>query len=147
MVKNIIIKTSHFAGNNKIRCLVLVFFITGWGMQMSLYIFLKRKWTEDENHLTNMLTYFGKMHYPVHLILFPEGTDLSESNKKRDRDYSEKNGLPINKYVMHPRTTGFVHCMEVLNETYNTGISVCDITIGYNGKITQGEKEVLQGWP
>ena len=123
------------------------FFITGWGMQMSLYIFLKRKWTEDENHLTNMLTYFGKMHYPVHLILFPEGTDLSESNKKRDRDYSEKNGLPINKYVMHPRTTGFVHCMEVLNETYNTGISVCDITLGYNGKITQGEKEVLQGWP
>ena len=117
--------------------------IFGWGMDFGMFIFVHRKWSEDQKAITDMLNFYSESAFPVQLLIFPEGTDLSPSNKMKDREFAMKQNLPINEYVMHPRTTGFVHCLKTLRQ--NSEVDICDITVGYVGKITQGEKEMLQG--
>lgn len=80
------------------------------------------------------------MNHTWQLLMFPEGTDLSEGvysrtqccaccdlvhpqpaliphpldNIVRSHKYSTKMGLPKYKHVMHPRVTGFTHTLETL---------------------------------
>jgi lysocardiolipin and lysophospholipid acyltransferase len=119
----------------------------GYILQLIPYIFLNRKWDSDKQTISNMLNHYCNVNrIPVQLLLFPEGTDLSERNKQRDRDYAIVNNLPVNTYTMHPRTTGFIHCMKTLrNEWGNGKVNICDITIGYLGVIPQSEKDLLKG--
>ena len=35
---------------------------------------------------------------------------------KRSNDFAEKNGLPKYEYVLHPRTTGFVHFINEMKK-------------------------------
>lgn len=86
------------------------------------------------------------MKFPMELVIFPEGTDLSPGNRQRDRDYALKNNLPLNKCVLHPRTTGFVKCVQTLQEENKYPyFDVCDVSIGYIGDIPQGESQLLKG--
>lgn len=55
----------------------------GWAMQCFCFLFLKRRWEEDEQHITRVLSHHLGHEYPLQILLFPEGTDLSESNKKK----------------------------------------------------------------
>lgn len=53
----------------------------GYCMQILMYIFLSRKKEQDVPHIHNMLSYMSQ-HYCAEqsLVIFPEGTDLSQSN-------------------------------------------------------------------
>ena len=124
-----------------------VYFYSGHGLQLVPFIFLNRKWADDKEHITDTLFYYCDYNkLPVQLVVFPEGTDLTQSNKQKDDKYAEANGLPLNKYVLHPRTTGFTQCIQTLRDAWKNGeVDVCDITIGYVGEIPQGEKELAKG--
>ena len=114
-------------------------------MQLMLYIFLSRDWTSDERYLNRILQYFLHCKYPIQLLIFPEGTDLSQDNRERSQAYARKNGLTEYSYVLHPRTKGFITCINSLRGELKT---VTDIDVAYRGPIPQNERDILSGkWP
>ncbi|XP_069350328.1 lysocardiolipin acyltransferase 1 isoform X1 [Eulemur rufifrons] len=116
----------------------------GWAMQAAAYIFIHRKWKDDKSHFEDMLDYFCDIREPLQLLIFPEGTDLTENSKARSNDFAEKNGLQKYEYVLHPRTTGFTFVVDHLREGKNLD-AVHDITVAYPHNIPQSEKHLLQG--
>ncbi|XP_042327904.1 lysocardiolipin acyltransferase 1 [Sceloporus undulatus] len=116
----------------------------GWAMQVAAFIFIHRKWEEDKNHFENMLDYFCDIHEPLQLLIFPEGTDLTDNTKARSNAFAEKNGLQKYEYVLHPRTTGFTFIVERLRDGNNLD-AIHDITVAYPQNIPQTEKHLLYG--
>lgn len=45
------------------------------------------------------------------LLIFPEGTDLSESNVMKSNTYAKQNNLKEREYVLHPKSTGEKACI------------------------------------
>uniref|UniRef100_A0A5F8H5V7 Lysocardiolipin acyltransferase 1 n=1 Tax=Monodelphis domestica TaxID=13616 RepID=A0A5F8H5V7_MONDO len=116
----------------------------GWAMQAAAYIFIHRKWKDDKSHFENMLNYFCDIQEPLQLLIFPEGTDLTENSKAKSNEFAEKNGLEKYEYVLHPRTTGFTFVVECLREGKNLD-AIHDITVAYPHNIPQTEKHLLSG--
>ncbi|XP_062065186.1 lysocardiolipin acyltransferase 1 isoform X1 [Lepus europaeus] len=116
----------------------------GWAMQAAAYIFIHRKWKDDKSHFEDMVDYFCDIREPLQLLIFPEGTDLTENSKARSNDFAEKNGLQKYEYVLHPRTTGFTFVVDRLREGRNLD-AVHDITVAYPHNIPQTEKHLLHG--
>uniref|UniRef100_A0A8C5KQA3 Lysocardiolipin acyltransferase 1 n=2 Tax=Jaculus jaculus TaxID=51337 RepID=A0A8C5KQA3_JACJA len=116
----------------------------GWAMQAAAFIFIHRKWKDDKSHFEDMIDFFCDIHEPLQLLIFPEGTDLTENSKARSNDFAEKNGLPKYDYVLHPRTTGFTFVVDRLREGKNLD-AVHDITVAYPYNIPQTEKHLLLG--
>ncbi|XP_022369337.1 lysocardiolipin acyltransferase 1 [Enhydra lutris kenyoni] len=116
----------------------------GWAMQAAAYIFIHRKWKDDQSHFEDIIDYFCDIREPVQLLLFPEGTDFTENSKARSNEFAEKNGLPKYEYVLHPRTTGFTFVVERLREGKNLN-AVHDITVAYPHSIPQTEKHLILG--
>lgn len=116
-------------------------------MQVCQFIFMTRKWEKDKNILSENLAYFSSRGYPVQLLFFPEGTNLSENTRHKSHKYAELNNLQKYEYVLQPRTTGFVHCMRELRKGV-TPPNIVDVTMGYVGNITVNESDLLAGrWP
>ena len=63
-------------------------------MQVGQFLFISRKWAQDEKYMSETFAYFNETQYPLQLLLFPEGTDLSDSNKHKSHKFAEQNGLP-----------------------------------------------------
>ena len=116
-------------------------------MQACQFIFITRNWSNDEKIISDNLGYFCSRGYPLQLLFFPEGTDLSESNKRKSHQFSEKNDLQKFDYVLHPRTKGFVHCLQELRKG-PTPPSIVNVTVGYLGEMPQNERDIMAGrWP
>ncbi|XP_057353282.1 lysocardiolipin acyltransferase 1 isoform X4 [Manis pentadactyla] len=113
-------------------------------MQAAAYIFIHRKWKDDKGHFEDMIDYFCDIREPLQLLIFPEGTDLTENSKARSNDFAEKNGLQKYEYVLHPRTTGFTFVVDRLREGENLD-AVHDITVAYPHNIPQTERHLLHG--
>jgi len=124
-----------------------VIIITGWGTQCAGFLFLSRSWNNDEQLITKSLNYYIKSSYPLQLLLFPEGTDLSPSNKAKSQQFAKERHLQVYNNVLHPRTKGFIRCIKDL--TKNDYLqSVVDITVAYNGDMPQNERDLAAGrWP
>uniref|UniRef100_A0A8C6UFS0 Lysocardiolipin acyltransferase 1 n=1 Tax=Neogobius melanostomus TaxID=47308 RepID=A0A8C6UFS0_9GOBI len=116
----------------------------GWAMQVACFVFIQRRWNEDRNHLENMLNYFCDIREPLQLLLFPEGTDLTEKTKERSDSFAEQNGLPKFNYVLHPRSTGFTFIVDMLRQGDNLD-AVHDITVAYPKNIPQTERHLVMG--
>lgn len=116
----------------------------GWAMQAAAYIFIQRKWKDDKSHFEDMIDYFCNIHEPLQLLIFPEGTDLTENSTARSNEFAEKNGLQKYEYVLHPRTTGFTFVVDRLREGKNLD-AVHDITVAYPHNIPQTERHLLLG--
>jgi len=103
----------------------------GWGMQFLGFFFLARKWEDDQGYISDVLLYYNSIKYPIQLLIFPEGTNLSAANKRKSEDYAKKNGLEIYNNILHPRTTGTEFIIDKLeprlNAIYNLTISYPDI--------------------
>jgi 1-acyl-sn-glycerol-3-phosphate acyltransferase len=54
--------------------------IFGWCMQLMMYIFLTRKREDDIPHIQSAVNYLINSSSNPAIFIFPEGTDLSESN-------------------------------------------------------------------
>ena len=105
----------------------------GWAMQCFLFIFLERKWEKDEPYLNRILPYIAQQD-EFCILMFPEGTDLSESNIKKSNAWSEKHGLPTKAYTLHPRSKGFLHTMDCLGGSVD---AIYDVTLAY---VDRGER-------
>lgn len=119
--------------------------IYGWAMQHALYIFLQRNRDNDIPHIYNTMSYLLKTSEKMALLLFPEGTDLSESNIRKSNTYAAKHNLPEYKYVLHPKSTGFFVSLQAMR--HHEG-SVHDITVAFKDKIDgerPGEKALMLG--
>jgi 1-acyl-sn-glycerol-3-phosphate acyltransferase len=104
--------------------------VYGWLMQLGLYVFLERKRENDVPHITNMLTYLINMKASPSLLLFPEGTDLSQSNLDKSDQYAKERGLACYKYVLHPKPSGLVTALNCLRSVQ--GSMLHDVTIAYD---------------
>uniref|UniRef100_F6QAZ7 Lysocardiolipin acyltransferase 1 n=1 Tax=Xenopus tropicalis TaxID=8364 RepID=F6QAZ7_XENTR len=116
----------------------------GWAMQVAAFIFIHRKWEDDKNHFEAMLDYFCDIKEHLQLLIFPEGTDLTDNTKARSDEFAEKNKLQKYEYVLHPRTTGFTFIVDRLREGNNLD-AIHDITVAYPHNIPQTEKHILNG--
>lgn len=119
----------------------------GWAMQAAHFLFISRNWAADEKQLTEHLSYFRTIDYPLQLLIFPEGTDLSDSNKAKSHDYAEKNDLQKYEHVLHPRSKGFIHCITEMRK-FNTAPAIINMSVGYVGGMPQNERDLVLGnWP
>ncbi|KAF7639349.1 PlsC domain-containing protein [Meloidogyne graminicola] len=115
----------------------------GFGMQGLLYLFLKRDFEIDKIRITKLIDYYADMDIPYQILIFPEGTDKTINTSNSSNRYADKEGLPRLKYLIYPRTAGFVHLVQKMRQR-NYLISVYDITIAYPcNNIIQNETEML----
>ncbi|KAH9496107.1 Lysocardiolipin acyltransferase 1 [Bulinus truncatus] len=116
----------------------------GWAMQCAGFLFLNRKWDEDKDHISNGLHYFSQVKSKPQFLLFPEGTDMCPNAIRRSNAYAEKENLVKYEYVLHPRTTGFIHFVKEMKKGSIID-SVLDVTVAYPKKIIQSELQTLKG--
>lgn len=110
----------------------------GWGMKNYRFLFLSRSWAADEKTLTESLSRINQeIQYPAWLVLFPEGTTISQNGVNKTRQYSQKFNppLPIPKNVLIPRARGLRYSLQHLHETVEY---LYDATIYYDG-LPEGE--------
>ncbi|XP_061824142.1 lysocardiolipin acyltransferase 1 isoform X2 [Nerophis lumbriciformis] len=113
-------------------------------MQVACFVFIHRRWEKDKEHMENMLDYFCDIREPLQLLLFPEGTDLTENTRARSDKFASENNLPKYEHVLHPRTTGFTFIVERLRKGDNLD-AVHDITVAYPKNIPQTERHLMLG--
>ncbi|KZO95979.1 hypothetical protein CALVIDRAFT_537566 [Calocera viscosa TUFC12733] len=110
--------------------------IVGWGMQFYRFLFIRRSWTADRVYLGRKLLEFGryaiKAAEPFVLMIYPEGTLVSDSTRALSRKYSEKMDIPDMKNMLLPRSTGLLFCLRTLSPSI-PNLAVVDFTIGYAG--------------
>jgi len=115
----------------------------GWAMQNALYIFLQRRWEQDERYLNKVLSYFVDSSDCLQLLLFPEGTNFEDASKLKSDSFAKKNNLPSYDYVLHPRVRGFTYCVEKLRQ--GRFDAVHDVTVGYSQNYCYEEMDLLKG--
>lgn len=64
-------------------------------MQLNFFLYVKRNWREDQVNLSQFVEYYQKLDYDYRLILFPEGTDLSEENLRRSEKFARANNMQV----------------------------------------------------
>jgi len=116
---------------------------SGWAMQNALYIFLQRRWEQDERYLNKVLSYFVDSSDCLQLLLFPEGTNFEDASKLKSDSFAKKNNLPSYDYVLHPRVRGFTYCVEKLRQ--GRFDAVHDVTVGYSQNYCYEEMDLLKG--
>ncbi|KAM0205434.1 hypothetical protein ACHAPA_009706 [Fusarium lateritium] len=111
----------------------------GWGMQFYGFIFMSRKMASDQPRMAYRLKKLkqrkvdpnGKSYMdPMWLLLFPEGTNLSNNGRRKSAGWAAKNDLKDPEHVMIPRSTGMFFC---LNELKGSLDYVYDCTVAYEG--------------
>lgn len=112
----------------------------GWGMKFYGFIFLSRKWATDKDRFSYRLRKLSSSHNgplsgtqnldPMWLLIFPEGTNLSDNGRINSGKWAEKNGWTDLKHTMWPRSTGLRYCIEELRHTTEW---LYDCTVAYEG--------------
>ncbi|XP_039755098.1 lysocardiolipin acyltransferase 1-like isoform X1 [Pararge aegeria] len=114
----------------------------GWIMQLNYFLYVKRNWQEDQVNMSQFVDYYKRLRYQQRVVLFPEGTDLSDDNKRKSQKYALSKKLPNYEYVLHPRTTGWaVLCSRMRSAGL---VSVYDVTVAYDTP-AQTELDLLRG--
>ena len=95
------------------------------------FIFLSRKWDIDRPRIINALEMAKKDDKPMWLLVFPEGTVLTENTKSISEAFAKRSDIAFHaKHVILPRSTGLFHilrCLEGKSEY------LYDFTIGFSG--------------
>lgn len=101
-------------------------------MQFYGFIFLARKWEQDKPRFKHRLDKLaaGGNQEPMWLMIFPEGTNLSDNGRNASAKYAKKTGIKDLRHLMIPRSTGLRFCLENLAGTVDW---VYDCTVAYEG--------------
>lgn len=125
--------------------------IFGWAMQHFVFIFLvrlrcalasspppahsrcvpttqQRRAADDQSYVAQILPFLRRTEPEATYLLFPEGTDMSDANVLKSAKYAEKIGVPVRKYSLYPRTTGWTFMFPLFKHSVN---AVYDITMFY----------------
>lgn len=107
----------------------------GWAMQCNSYPFVCRKDRDKDLETLRRVSFLGGEGLKSAILLFPEGTDLSDSNLQKSHAHAEKEGLSKYTQVLHPRTAGLETAlsamMEVAEKKQAEKPSLLDITVAY----------------
>ncbi|MFH4975823.1 hypothetical protein AB6A40_002532 [Gnathostoma spinigerum] len=114
----------------------------GWAMSCGSFLFLERRFESDKEVMNKIVKYYKDMDFRYQILFFPEGTDRGPHAVRISDDFAAKNGLPKYDYVLHPRTSGFFHLLQ-LTRKGNYIKYVYDITVAYPDRIISSEKELL----
>ncbi|SCU93824.1 LAME_0F05116g1_1 [Lachancea meyersii CBS 8951] len=71
-----------------------------------------------------------QISWPYSLIIFPEGTNLSENTRNKSAVFASKSNLPNFRNLVLPRMTGLRFALQELRNSCEV---VYDATIGYSG--------------
>ncbi|KAG0244360.1 hypothetical protein BGX31_009298 [Mortierella sp. GBA43] len=100
------------------------------GMRFLDFIMLKRNdWNHDKHAIEENLGRASKDE-PLWLVVFPEGTVVSKSTRKRSQAFAAKAGLTDHRHLLLPRTSGLFVCINKLRGSVEY---VYDVTVGYSG--------------
>jgi lysocardiolipin and lysophospholipid acyltransferase len=108
-------------------------------MQFYSFVFMSRKWNVDKPRMTHRLQKLKKTHKspdgkeqldPMWLLIFPEGTNLSDNQRNKSKAWAEKSGIQDVRHLLLPRSTGLQFCLQELHETVDY---IYDCTIAYEG--------------
>lgn len=103
--------------------------IIGTGMQLFGFIFMKRNWEQDRPALEHRLRQLQRdKDWPVWLLIYPEGTNLSPTTIEKAKSYARKVKGPELNRVLLPRSTGLYYCVKNLKQTVDY---LYDCTIAY----------------
>eukprot|EP00736_Rhodelphis_marinus_P007382 Rmarinus@m.26072 len=91
--------------------------ILGWGAKMCEFLFIRRKWEQDQHTIHEHLSSFSARGDPLWLVLFPEGTDFAERKLPKSHAFQEEHGLPKLYNVLQPRSKGLYACVQALRNT------------------------------
>lgn len=105
----------------------------GWTMQCFRFLFLARSREKDAAHIGNVIKNHKRHNESVTLLVFPEGSDLSEENIEKSQRFAEKNGLPKFFKVLNPRTTGLLTMKDAIG--VENVHEIIDITMGYTDHV------------
>ncbi|KAK9468004.1 acyltransferase-domain-containing protein [Lipomyces arxii] len=101
----------------------------GWGMQYFKFIFLSRKWEKDEIPLKQSLTTINKdSDWPAWLLLFPEGTNITQNGVNKSHSYAQKFNFQEPRNLLLPRARGLYFMLKHVEVPY-----LYDCTIAYEG--------------
>ncbi|CAL4066495.1 unnamed protein product [Meganyctiphanes norvegica] len=101
----------------------------GWAWGFSDYLFLDRNWENDKSIIQKQCLYLQNYATPSWLALFPEGTRFSEEKHKASMEFAQKQGIPVLKRHLIPRTRGFVQLVQSLKGHYP---AIYDATLSYD---------------
>lgn len=114
--------------------------ILGQGMMFYGFVFLSRKWAKDKPRFQHRLQKLSGRHSgpmsgsqsldPMWLLIFPEGTNLSNNGRAASKRWADKAGLQDLQHLLLPRSTGLQFCLQ---EMRNTVKWVYDCTVTYEG--------------
>jgi 1-acyl-sn-glycerol-3-phosphate acyltransferase len=115
--------------------------VLGPGMMFYGFIFLARNWAKDKARFAHRLQKLNSHHAgpmsgspqsldPMWLLMFPEGTNLSDNGRVRSAAWAKKQGYPDMKHQLLPRSTGLFFCLQQVRGTLDW---VYDCTVAYEG--------------
>ena len=115
--------------------------IIGPGMMFYGFIFMARNWAKDKSRLQHRLQVLNKASHggpmsgsqhldPMWLMIFPEGTNLSENTRNGSAKWAQKQGIRDLQHQLLPRSTGLHFCLQELRHTVDW---VYDCTLAYEG--------------
>lgn len=111
----------------------------GPGMMFYNFIFLARNWAKDKTRLHYRLTQLKKVPHggrfsgipkPMWLLIFPEGTNLSDNTRAASARWAQNIGAKDYQHQIFPRSTGLQYCLQELKGTVDW---VYDCTVAYEG--------------
>ena len=117
--------------------------VVGWAYDMAMHVFVRQNWDEDKETIRDTIWYYHDNALPVQLLLYPEGAALTESNRKKHQEFCRNKGLEMYNYITHPRTKGFVQCINNLKDI--SEFDIYDVTMGYIGKMCHFDRKTLEG--
>ncbi|KAF4121914.1 1-acyl-sn-glycerol-3-phosphate acyltransferase [Geosmithia morbida] len=113
--------------------------IGGWGMRFFGFIWMSRRMDVDQPRLAYRLQKLrqkrtaasGRSFFnPMWLLLFPEGTTLSQNSRNKSASWAKKKGLRDPEHALLPRSTGMYFCLKELKGSVDY---VYDCTVAYEG--------------
>ncbi|PSR82649.1 acyltransferase-domain-containing protein [Coniella lustricola] len=123
--------------------------VIGPGMMFYGFIFMSRKMSVDQPRMAYRLGKLKMKHTapngssflnPMWLLLFPEGTNLSDNGRVKSAKWAAKAGIKDCAHLLLPRSTGMYF---VLKELKGTVEYVYDCTVAYEGIPRGGYGEEL----
>jgi 1-acyl-sn-glycerol-3-phosphate acyltransferase len=96
------------------------------------FIFLKRQWECDESTLIQNLKQTRQDGFPLWLLIFPEGTNITPDTRQKSLLFAKKRDLLERpRHVLLPRSTGLFTCLKELNqEDYVSQLA--DVTLSFS---------------
>lgn len=119
--------------------------VFGWAMQHFVFIFLQRKWADDQVNLQKLLPFLTKSEPQTSYLIFPEGTDLSVENVAKSAAFAQKSGLEERTYSLYPRTTGWTFMFPLLRANLRAVYDVTMFYVDYAANERPSEKALLSG--